>query len=241
MKSHAHFENIGIFREAGVYAIYLLFAVIIELYYNKEINYKRLMVFIIALLSASSTAGYIILAFLLFIYIFKTNNINIKIGFTLLIGIFLIFFLHALVLKVFAKLDPKIFEYRSTLSRISSFVIPLMIFIEHLYGIGLSKFGATYIAYSHRYFGLAFSPSGESTNTILNVFAVFGLIYGCVLIYGLLKFSRIFNTSKLNIITVFIALILMTSSQELRFSLLFNTIVMYGFMNSHQDDVVNNL
>ena len=233
IKTNSPFKNIGIFREPGVFVIYLLIAILIELYYNKEINYKRLLVFITAIITSSSTAGYIVLAFLLFVYIIKTNNIKIKIGFSILIAFFLIFFLPTLGSLVFAKFDTQSFEYRSTLSRVSSFVIPFMIFIEHIYGIGLSKFEGLYITYSQRFFGIAFSPSGESTNTILNTFAIFGLIYGCVLIFGLINFSRIFNSSKINIFTVFVALLLMTSTQELRFSLLFNIIVMYGFIYSH--------
>jgi hypothetical protein len=233
MKTNTLPENISVFREAGVFVIYLLFAVIIELYYNKEINIRRLLIFLIGIITASSTAGYIVLAFLLFIYILKTSNTNIKIGFSILIALFLIFFYQTLVTQVFDKLDNQSSDYRSTLSRVSSFAIPFMIFIEHFNGIGLSKFGEFYIDYSQRFFGIAFSPTGESTNTILNTFAIFGVIYGSVLIYGIYRFSRIFKSSKINIFTVFFALLMMTSTQELRFSLFFNLIVMYGFINGN--------
>ena len=231
MKGNVPKENLGIFREGGVFVIYLLLAVIIELFYNREINYKRLLVYIITLITVSSTAGYIILAFLLFVYIIKTNNAGIKIGFSILIALFFIFFFQTLISSVFAKFDTQSYEYRSTLSRLSSFVIPMMIFVDHIYGVGLSNFGGLYTSYSLKYFGIAFNPAGESTNTILNTFAIFGIIYGALLIYALIKFSRMFGSTKLNMITVLIALLMMFSTQELRFSLLFNLIVMYGIIN----------
>lgn len=231
MKSNLPTKNLGIFREGGVYVIYLILAVIIELYYNKEINYKRLLVFIATIITVSSTAGYLVLAFLIFVYVVKTNNIGIKIGFSLFTGLVLIFFFQILFSNVSDKFDPQSYLYRSTLSRFSSFVISFMIFVEHIYGVGFSKFGILYTSYSIKYFGIAFSPTGESTNTILNTFAIFGPLYGGLMIYGLIKFSRIFGTTKLNMITVLVAILMISSTQELRFSLLFNIIVMYGIIN----------
>jgi hypothetical protein len=236
MKTDLPKENLGIFREGGVYVIYLLLAVIIELFHNSEINYKRLLVYITALITVSSTAGYVILAFLMFVYVLKTNNAGIKIGFSIIIALFVIFFFQTLISAVFVKFDPESSQYRSTQSRLSSFVIPIMIFIKHIYGVGLSNFGNLYTTDSLKYFGTAFNPTGESTNTVLNTFAIFGIIYGVLLIYALIRFSRIFGSTKLNMITVLLALLMMTSTQELRFSLLFNVIIMYGIIDRRTAD-----
>lgn len=67
-------RNTGIFREPGVFMIYLTFALMLELFFFKKRDIRNIIVFVIALLLTKSTAGYIITFLLLgFKYLFYSK------------------------------------------------------------------------------------------------------------------------------------------------------------------------
>jgi len=234
-------RNFCIFREPGVFIIYLLLGLIIELYYNGIIDYKRVFVYIVTIVTTFSTTGYILLAFLLLIFIVK--NIRKRIVFWSTIGLLCltIFLIPIEYSVVFAKFDTHNYAYLSAQSRISSVVIPFMIFVEHWYGIGLSNFVINYLEYSKIIFGRVISPEGDSTNTILNTFAIYGVFYGSILFYGLFKFAKSLCSQKIMAIPIFLILLLISSAEELRFSLLFNIIIMYGFLYVETSNISKNI
>jgi len=73
-KDVAEIRNASIFREPGVFMIYILIAVVFEFFISNKLNVKFLSVLFITLFTTFSTAGLIILASLLFGYIFKENE-----------------------------------------------------------------------------------------------------------------------------------------------------------------------
>ncbi len=236
-ESGNEFRNTGIFREPGVYAIYILFAILNELFVNKESSTnRRTLILIVTLITTMSTSAFIILPVIFSLY--SSINLNRKVLFiTLLfsIALLLLFYKFPNALDiVFSKLDSRNYEYASTLSRISGFQTSISIFLDHpIFGSGLSNFVDSYKDYSFKIFGIPFTSDSTATNTIANIFAVFGFFMGVLYLHFLYDLSRLFV--KRHVIIMFIIFLLMFSTQELRFSLFFNVMIAYGiFFNDNK-------
>jgi O-antigen ligase len=144
-----------------------------------------------------------------------------------LISIFVYF--PTLYENVFAKLNTNNKDYLSSLSRIASFLVPIEIIKESpIFGVGLTDFVKYYETLSTRVVGYTMKADSTSTNTFLNLFAIFGIIYGGIIIKYYYHFCKlVLNKSAfLLLIIIFI----MFSSQDLRYSLLFLTLLSYGII-----------
>ena len=225
------FRNTGIFREPGVYSIYLNVAIIFILFANSKISSQKLIVIVLTLFTTMSTAGILVFFLIILLYFFirrsfKNFFIAISIGF-ILISIFVYF--PTLYENVFAKLNTNNKDYLSSLSRIASFLVPIEIIKESpIFGVGLTDFVKYYETLSTRVVGYTMKADSTSTNTFLNLFAIFGIIYGGIIIKYYYHFCKlVLNKSAfLLLIIIFI----MFSSQDLRYSLLFLTLLSYGII-----------
>lgn len=233
-------RNTGIFREPGVYMIYLNFAIMLTIYYNSTINKKHLIAFIICIITSASTAGIIICGILLILSSFlKNKNLKIyqKISFIIIIVAFFSVFLlnEDLFNKVFDKMDSSHASHSSTISRIASIFVPIKIFFDYpIFGSGLSTFVTEFYKQSYNIYGVALDASGSSTNTIINKFATYGFTFGILSLYSIYKFSKkiTINHQKILSILIFTIFLAMLSNEDLRYSLLFNVIAFYGFLHS---------
>jgi hypothetical protein len=230
-------RNTSIFREPGVYVIYLLLGIIIEFFYNTNVNKKYLSLFIISLISTLSTSGIFILLILLIGYMLKVNKTKIYVRvimFLLICGGSLIV-LPDFSSLLFSKMDADSSDYVSTLARLSSFSVPFFIFLNNpIFGVGLSNFVRLYSVYSVELFGIFIDPESSSTNTIINTFAIFGFVYGILMLFSFFKISRrIVKISRWAKIIVFISFLMMFSTQEMRYSLFLNVLIMYGLLSEN--------
>lgn len=241
MKLDGVLRNSSIFREPGVYGIYLIICLLYHFFVASSLNLKRIIVFFIALLTTFSTTAFFALILIIIGYILQGRNIKAKVYISVGTAIFIIFLLPLISEIVFSKLNENTAEYRSTLSRIASFTIPLSIFKDHPLGVGLSKFVDLYPSYSSRLYGLIFRSDGEATNTFINTFAIYGVIYGLILIYAIWRLACLYMKSALVTFIIFSIYILIFSSQELRFSLLFNLLIMYSFIYRKPKDLPNTI
>lgn len=224
-------RNTSIFREPGVFVVYLIIAIIIELFKLKRSKY--LLIYVIALFSTFSTAGYIILLLIVATKIFENNvkKSHVYIGVTLIL--FVVLFWPFIGEAVFGKFEEENAGYASTLSRVSSVTVPFSIFLESpLWGNGIGNFVDLYPIYSMKQYGIEFKTDGESTNTILNTAAIYGICYAILILYALYHFSCFFVRNKVSRMIFLLAFILLSSNEELRFSLLFNVILLYGMSYS---------
>ncbi|AWG25366.1 O-antigen ligase family protein [Flavobacterium kingsejongi] len=233
------FRNTGIFREPGVYVIHLIFAVFFEVFFIKssKLNYRKLLIFVLAILTTLSTTGILLLPVILIIYFIKNSNLK-NAFFIFGISMFFVFILNyfpELNDKVFSKLTQDGAEYESSLARLSSFLTPLYIIKDNMiFGSGLSNFVTYYSYYSRSIFGIEFLAESAATNTILNLTAVYGIIYGLIITILLFRASKLIE--KKYYIIVFILMLLLFSSQELKFSLFFNVLLGYGLYFNKQKD-----
>lgn len=230
-------RNSSIFREPGVYMMYLILALIVELYlmnkFNTGIDIKYIFVILFALLLTFSTGGYLV--FLCFIiYYLLHNNMNImKFVYFFILGS-IIWFLYNIFsdsfeqTQVLNKLQKDSTHYVSTLSRISSIIIPLKIFSHNiLVGSGLDSFSKLYSLYSWETYQIMFTSEGTSTNTILNKFATYGLLSGTLFSYAFYKLSSLLSIRKKTIL-LFIIFLLLFSNEDVRYSLIFNILPFYA-------------
>ncbi len=226
-------RNTSIFREPGVFVIYLFFGVVVEFFHNIEINKKHAVVFIISLLTTFSTTGIVLLLLLLFGLLIKTNKAKIYFSVLTVFVILILTMIYVPDLSslFFSKLNSDSYEYISTLSRLSSVSVPFYIFLDNpIFGSGLSKFVDGYSYYSLKLFGIFIDPESSSTNTIINTFAIFGIFNGLLLTYSFWCISKYFSILNRVRFVIFAGIILMLSSQELRFSLFFNVLFLYGLV-----------
>jgi hypothetical protein len=228
------FRNTSIFREPGVFMIYLNIAIIFELFYNNMISKRYLLVFLITSLTTFSTAGFITILILILAFLFKKNN-NISyfkskgfIIFFLGISLLIIGLTPPLYNLIFDKLSNDNLDKGSSLARGISVVANLDIFIDNfLFGSGLKNYPNLFSDYTLSLTGFSMGI-GNNTNTITTVFAVYGLMFGCIFIYLLYSISQSFSKSLHVRILILIALVLMYSNEDLRYSLFSSTLLFFG-------------
>ena len=222
-------RNYSLFREPGVYSIYLCLALVFTLLYepvSSIINKTQYsLILIISILTTLSTAGFLCLGIILILYSYKYRNIMVAITLLCLI-LFVIMYLGD---SIFDKLNVDAYSYRSTMSRTSSVVIPAYIILENpITGVGLDYFSLTYEKISYSLFQDIYTASGSSTNTLMNSMAIFGVPIGVLILFSVFRFSRFISSNKTVFLGVGLILILLMSTQELRMSFLFSIIIMYS-------------
>ena len=227
------FRNTGIFREPGMFMIYLNIGVLFQFLYYKEIKRKYLITYSIALLTTLSTGGFFVFAFLSFVYLLKSNKIRNAVSFAFIFIVLRVFILSNFELfqSTFSKLDSSSNEYGSTVARISSVTVPFAIFLDSpFFGVGLSNFKDYYAIYSRNILGYSVKADGQSTNTLFNSLGTYGFCFFLLLSTSIYKFSTLFSKNILIKTGIFISFILMFSNEDLRYSLLFSVLIFYGLI-----------
>lgn len=233
-KDIAETRNASIFREPGVFMIYILLAITFELFLAEKVSFKFLSVMFITLFTTFSTAAFVVLFFLVAGYLLKSDAKKIKGSkiFIVITGlvITLIFWSQPdLYTKIFAKLSSESDSFGSSIARVASIVVNLQIFaLNPVFGSGLTEYGGLFEKYSIMYFNEALEASGQSTNSFMSVFATYGLLYGVIILYALLRFTKKFSHSFFLRGNLFLIFLLMFSSQDMRYSVLLYMLVFYG-------------
>ncbi len=225
-------RNTGIFREPGVFMIYILMGIIIELFYCDKINIKHLSSYFIALITTFSTAAFIILFVLCIGYLLRENSkVPAKYKFLILffIGIFIgiLIFNDVIYATVFSKLHPDTAN-PSSFSRLVSIVSDFRTFMDNpILGSGYSNYSVLFQAHSEQYLGV-FIPGLCSTNTFMYIFAMYGFLYGAILIFAFWRLTARFTEVMRVQFVLFLSFLLMFSNECMNLSLLFNTLVFFG-------------
>lgn len=198
--SYVPHRSFGIFREPGVYMIFLNLALIFELFFKKN-NEKRgvkihVVTYIIAMLLTLSTAGYIIMVLTLILYLFFGSNSrgNKKLKIVVFISIAACFLYFLFDDEMFNSVFGKLFsDNYSKSSRLESINVNLRMLgsnFEHFFtGLGFSFVEQNFSLYSEG------GNMGDNTNTIFRVFATYGFFYVAMLTGLLFKFfTKVKNT-----------------------------------------------
>lgn len=227
-------RNISIFREPGVFGIYLLLGIIFELFYSAKINKKHIFIFFIALFTTFSTTAFVVFFLVIIGYLFKRDKMNFiknKSMFIFFVAIVIVIlsFCPEIYLRIFSKLDSESVFYGSLTARVASIVVNFYIFVTNpVVGCGLSNYGDLFTAYSIQYFGVPLKAGGQSTNSFMSIFATYGFLYGSILIWSFMGLIRKFSKNIFIQIILFLSLMMMLSGEDMRYSLLFYILVFLG-------------
>ena len=236
-------RNMGIFREPGVYMIYLNIALMFTLYYNNKLNKKYVFTFLICIITTASTAGIIVAGILMSSILITSNNYytrkekRLLLLFPILFGIFFIIN-QAQSDLIFDKLSEDSAAFAvSTMARVASLIVPLKILISDFYififGSGLTKFSILFEEESTNTFGLTFTADGTATNTIMNKFVSYGFLFGTIYMVGFFRFcKKSLPKQQLKQLMFFVLFLMMFSNEDVRNSFLFNMIFFYGMTRS---------
>lgn len=208
-------RNFGIFREPGVYIVYLCLAILFELF-SEKVNFKRVVLFIITILSTFSTAGFLVAGFIFAAFLFFSKNASTKqrVGFAGIVAVLFIVILlnngsDLIYNNVFGKL---FYENDSTASRTGSIYTNLNMWLQNI-GTIIWGNGYTFVENEFSHFVEVVRGGANNTNTIFKMLAVHGVIYTTIIYALTYKFCRTYFKS----ISIFaiIALFMLQSNEDL--------------------------
>jgi hypothetical protein len=242
-----YFRNFGIFREPGVYQIFLNFALIFELFFKKtKVNVISVMVFCIAIISTFSTPGYIAALLIIFSFFLIGNNSSFDMDIKKnkkIIAIFvliILFFGSVLFLynNIFSNMlvgtvDKLLYKESSYQGRMVAIFANLLVWIESpFFGHGIIELIGQTLEYMQNNY--VFSTS-HNTSTIGAMLVVFGLIFTAIFIFCLYKLLNKPKFGNLICAISFIAIMISINSQLLIYNELLYTIVAFGMFSEKID------
>lgn len=221
-------RNFGIFREPGVFMIYLNIAYFLE-WFSEKPSMKRIVIFLFTLLTTLSTAGFIIGAISLIggiIYKRRFKDAVILMPIICVVYYFLTLEDSIFSAMLFGKLETGA-ESGSTAARVSSLTVPLKMFLSNPLGIGPDTYDALFPIMSNNMYGISVEPE-VSTNTFLKYLAVYGCFIFLLYFSYFFKFVKSCFKNKYLILLFTFVLLLALSNEDFRASIFFNLMIAYG-------------
>jgi len=220
------FRNFGIFREPGVFMIYLNLAYFFELF-SFEKSKKRLVSYFIAIILTLSTSGYLILFLISVFYLVKKRKVKYHLLFiVILLAISFVLFKYESIYNIlFYKIENKTGSYYA---RLASLTVPLEMFKNNIFGIGPEQYDKMFPQISQSLYGMRIN-SDISTNTYLKFLAVYGIFIFSFFIHYSIKFTTYYSRDKMLNLFLFFILCLCLSNEDCRNSFFFLLLIAYGF------------
>ncbi|MGX9220815.1 hypothetical protein ACWV27_20780 [Massilia varians] len=233
-KETAEIRNGSIFREPGVFMIYIILALVFHLFKAPVKSFKFIAVAIVSLATTYSTAGYLVLVLVFIAYSFKDGfsvfSARVAWLFAMLAAALALFVLDPAIFDtVFSKLDSGSASYGSSIARLASVVTNFEIYISNAFvGAGLTAYGPLFERFSSIHFGLPLEASSQSTNTIMAILATYGTLMGLLILCGLFSLARNLVTGKIVQLFVLLSFLLIFSSQDMRYSVAVFILIFLG-------------
>lgn len=238
-------RNSFIFREPGVFMVYITIAYMLDIWMNKGgLTLRRQLVYFLGEFSTMSTAGIIIWAVLFIMNGLRKGSFKVKnIVPMLVVGVvaYFIFSNEIIFGNVFSKLERGT-DSASVLGRLSSVAIPLRMTLNSpLWGCGTESFRDVYIQYGKDLFHTDIDPQGLATNAILNASAIFGLWFVVFILMGFWKLSKKLSAGNVQgCLLTFLSIIMTFSNESMQYSLIFYLLIFYGYRRVKHPVIVNN-
>lgn len=200
-------RNYGIFREPGVFMIFIALALLIEFSQTDKRRWKNIILLTITMLSTGSTAGYIVLAGIYFYSFLSEREHKHK-------GIISVIAISAMVLLVMStnllsndsamlqKFQYGTNAYGSWYARLSSLVENVRLAVQNpLFGVGRYSLYSTVLGSDTIYSAV------DNTNTFLINFSAYGLLYGFTNLCGLWRYCKLTIGNKKFMLNLFLVLL----------------------------------
>lgn len=224
---------IGIFWEPGLYSSFIIFAIIIEIVYKKNTNYKKVVLFFIGILIAQSTSAMFLLLPLLILIISDRikGKYKVLLMFTLPVLFLMLYIYGDYLIEQLYYWKPSLFEKvysstRTTTTRLYSPLLNFQIFLSRpIFGIGFKNANVYYselMAYQN-------DVIGAQTSTSLYMMASLGIFGLSYTLFPLIGISRNKSLDALKRICVAIIMILIIN-KEPHNQLAFTWCLMFYFL-----------
>lgn len=219
-------RNFGIFREPGMYMIYLNLALFFE-WFSSQPNKFRVIVYVFTLLTTVSTGGIFIGALIICAGSIMRRNYSVIIMVlpVLFVGYYFLFQEDSVYYTLLlGKLEQ---GNGTTIARLSSVTVPLKIFMEYPLGAGPGRFNDLFPIICNQMYGEALDAD-LSTNTLTKNLAVYGPLVFLLYFTYLVRFTKMsFQSGSYRLLFLFV-LILAMSNEDIRSSILYFIILAYG-------------
>ena len=229
LTSISEYRCYGIFREPGMFAIYIGFALLSELHVRKDKSLIRIFVFLFTMIMTRSSTGYIATGVLIFGWLLTSNQVKLKKQMCLLIFtiiMIILFFRSDIISSFISKFNISGSSADSVNSRLTSIIAGGVIGFTHpLFGAGATKVGELYNELAPLYGG------GKTfANMITYLFSAFGLGFITIILLGIWGYGiRIATGSKKKAVLVLLVVCLFLCGQTMTYSSLLYIFVMYGW------------
>ena len=194
-------RSYAFFREPGVYQMFIVLALLIELFVRDRVRLWHGCVYVVAILTTRSTTGYLCLVLILGLVIVnyaksKRSMAIVSVGIVLGSLPLIPYVLNSILFKMTAIGA----NSHSWLSRQASIFTNLYIwFKKPVQGVGISYIFENYEKITKDVFGLqaGIYSITDDTNTVLIFFAAFGSIVGGLFVWGTFLFCKKMMRGKL--------------------------------------------
>ena len=220
-------RNCGIFWEPGIFASYLALAIAFESIINSNsISWFRILVFVVSIITTTSSAGYVLLIFSLGIVLLRGSKLS---GYKKLLAIIVViaiaivaFNIDNIILNTSLAQNKYLIKLASDRmnqsSRITSIFHNLSIFRKRvLFGAGINSV-----------LNQMSSWADISTSTyMLSIFGVMGSLYTLFIIYGIFSQKNINIFVKLFFFFILISIV----NKEPHINIMFTWIIILGMLS----------
>jgi hypothetical protein len=238
-------RNYGIFREPGIFQMFLMIGLLFHTYYSKEFKILKLIIYSLAVILTYSTTGYIALIVYMILYLVKGNekisdNKKKLIAVILMIGGLAFLALQTNLLSsegiVFDKLGNM--RRHTTIARFSSIFANIDMWLKKpLTGIGLTEVELMFPQISFQRYGFA---STHNTNTLLCELSTFGIIYFLLFTNGYIKLIKKIGNNNIERMMVGLIVLILLFAEKLTFSPLIYILMFFGYFGKKELIASNN-
>ena len=221
-------RNCGVFWEPGIFASYLSLAIVFEsITKSKSISWCRILLFVISIITTTSSAGYVLLVFAIGIVLLRESQLS---GYKKILAICIIIIIGVLALNIDniildtslsnnAYLIKLTSERMKGSSRITAIFHNLRIFGKNpIFGAGINNVLSQMSSWADI----------STTTYMLSIFGVFGLLYTLFIIYG------IFSQKQINIFVkiLFLFVLFAIVNKEPHINIMFTWIIILGMVSN---------
>lgn len=229
------FRNFGIYREPGVYQMFLILALLFELYYFEKPRVKRILVFSAAVFTTFSTTGIIAYGIWIFLALVKTRRLSKQDKVLAVLMVVLSIFLLMIILgadafvlwdKLFKKVATKNVSY---LARLASITVNIKLWLLNpVFGLGIGEGQKLFEEIATNTYGMIIK---DNTNTLLIQFALHGTVYGFLWITAWIKGALCLGKTAGERVLIAGIILVLCLGENLTYSPFGNILMMYGLLS----------
>lgn len=210
-------RSYAIFREPGVYQMFIVIAMLIEFLVRKRFRWTHVMLYAIALLATYSTTGYMCLLLIGVMFALKHIKRNRLTVLCAIVGSGVaIPLLPRILSSIISKFTATGANSHSWLCRKASFVTNIYFWKENpIIGVGIPYVQNNFEKISRKMFGLSAGTYAikDDTNTVLLFFAAFGTMLGVLFVLGTYGWCKKVAQNNLLTFILFIILLFLYSGE----------------------------